>query len=221
MKSHFRFSLADLFNPEKSFEGDYTNDALLFFQTMRATGERFGAGMVLDVLRGSTARKILDRKFEQLDCHGCGSHRSIEWWKSLFDVLRCHPGGYITEEKTKEGFSIYRLGVAARSLLTQHKIDASKVSPVKLVPTPAMIAASEKGMTSRVPSERRDAFSISAPIGRFGGDQKMTKLYQYLVQLREEEAKRRGIPPYLVFETSVLESLARIRPTSEQNFRGL
>ena len=48
----------------------------------------------------------------------------------------------------------------------------------------------------------------------------MTKLYQFVIQLREEEAKRRGVPPYLIFETGVLEKLARIRPTSEEAFRG-
>ena len=89
-----------------------------------------------------------------------------------------------------------------------------------LIPSPAMINTAEKGMTSRNDREKRDAMSMSAPIGRFGGDQKMTKLYQFLIQLREEEAKRRGVPPYMVFETGVLEKLARIRPTSEEAFRG-
>ena len=68
---------------EKKEPADITIPAQMFLSCVKRTGERFGAGHVIDVLRGSNARKILTFGHESLSTYGIGTAYSAGQWRHL------------------------------------------------------------------------------------------------------------------------------------------
>jgi len=64
-------------------EVDYTIPAQMFLSCVKRTGERFGAAYVIDVLRGSTAERVLKFRHNQLSTWGIGKDRSKEEWNYI------------------------------------------------------------------------------------------------------------------------------------------
>jgi len=62
---------------------DITIAAQKFLSCVKRTGERFGAGHVIDVLRGSQAKKILSLGHQQLSTYGIGEEHSKKQWFHL------------------------------------------------------------------------------------------------------------------------------------------
>lgn len=46
-------------------------------------GERYGAGYVIDILRGSRAERVLERNHDELSVYGIGRQRTVEEWRVL------------------------------------------------------------------------------------------------------------------------------------------
>ena len=51
------------------------------------TGQRFGAGHVIDVLRGGNTQKVRSFSHDALPTHGVGAGRSKKAWKSIVRQL--------------------------------------------------------------------------------------------------------------------------------------
>ncbi len=64
-------------------EVDLTVPAQKFLSCIVRTGERFGSTHVIDVLRGSQAKKILSRGHQNLSTYGIGQDFSAAAWKEL------------------------------------------------------------------------------------------------------------------------------------------
>jgi ATP-dependent DNA helicase RecQ len=60
-----------------------TIPAQMFLSCVKRTGERFGAGHLVDILRGSRSRKIQDFNHQVLSTYGIGKHFSKEVWMKL------------------------------------------------------------------------------------------------------------------------------------------
>jgi ATP-dependent DNA helicase RecQ len=88
---------------------DVTVPAQKFLSCVKRTGERFGASYVINVLRGSQAKEVLNRKHDQLSTYGIGRDISARDWRVLADqfvaqglltrdpeygTLRLTPAGY-------------------------------------------------------------------------------------------------------------------------------
>jgi ATP-dependent DNA helicase RecQ len=63
---------------------DITIPAQMFLSCVKRTGERFGAGHIVDVLRGSKSQKILKFAHEKLSTYGIGTMYSARQWRHLF-----------------------------------------------------------------------------------------------------------------------------------------
>lgn len=59
---------------------DITISAQKFFSCVTRTGERFGAGHIIDVLRGSKAKKVLGLGHDKLSTYGIGEEHSKKEW---------------------------------------------------------------------------------------------------------------------------------------------
>jgi ATP-dependent DNA helicase RecQ len=66
---------------------DITIPAQMFLSCVKRTGERFGAGHLVDVLRGSQSRKVLNFGHEKLSTYGIGTMYSAKQWRHLFRQL--------------------------------------------------------------------------------------------------------------------------------------
>jgi superfamily II DNA helicase RecQ len=68
---------------------DFISEAKLVLETIRATGNVYGATMICDVIRGSNGSKVVTR-FGKLSTYGKGVGRKVEWWKKLISMLTNH-----------------------------------------------------------------------------------------------------------------------------------
>lgn len=68
---------------EKKIPVDLTIPAQKFLSCVKRTGEMFGAGHVIDILRGSKAQKIIRFKHDQLSTYGIGKEFSKQQWFHL------------------------------------------------------------------------------------------------------------------------------------------
>jgi ATP-dependent DNA helicase RecQ len=66
---------------------DITVPAQMFLSCVKRTGENFGAGQVIDILRGSQSQKVLKFGHEKLSTHGIGKMYSVRQWRHLFRQL--------------------------------------------------------------------------------------------------------------------------------------
>ena len=73
-------------NPEKEKE-TITVEAQKLLSAIFRTGQRFGMHYVVDVLRGSTEKRILDNAHETLSVYGIGKERSKQQWLAIGERL--------------------------------------------------------------------------------------------------------------------------------------
>ena len=71
---------------EKEYQ-DITVEAQKFLSTVLRCEERFGQAYIIDVLRGSNAKRILDFGHDKLSVHGIGQDLTKEQWGSISDTL--------------------------------------------------------------------------------------------------------------------------------------
>ncbi|MBP8947896.1 MAG: HRDC domain-containing protein, partial [Candidatus Promineofilum sp.] len=75
--------LCDNCTADKSEHVDLTVAAQKFLSCVKRTGEIFGAGHVIDVLRGSKAAAVLSRGHERLSTYNIGGEYSRKEWQQL------------------------------------------------------------------------------------------------------------------------------------------
>jgi ATP-dependent DNA helicase RecQ len=83
-------------NAEPPTLEDITIPAQKFLSCVKRTGERFGAGHVVDVLLGSKNEKVLRYEHEKLSTHGIGKELTQKQWMHLARQL-AHMG-YLNQE---------------------------------------------------------------------------------------------------------------------------
>ncbi len=69
---------------EKKDLADITIPAQMFLSCVKRTGELFGAGHVIDVLRGSQSQKVKKFEHETLSTYGIGTMYLAKQWQHLF-----------------------------------------------------------------------------------------------------------------------------------------
>ncbi|MDZ7700201.1 MAG: RecQ family ATP-dependent DNA helicase [Deltaproteobacteria bacterium] len=62
---------------------DITISAQKFLSCVKRTGERFGAGHIIDVLRGSQAKRVMELRHDRLSTYGVGQEYSKKQWVQL------------------------------------------------------------------------------------------------------------------------------------------
>lgn len=67
----------------QSHNDDITVPAQMFLSCIKRTGERFGAGHIIDILRGSNSKKITETGHKELSTYGIGREYSKDVWQSL------------------------------------------------------------------------------------------------------------------------------------------
>jgi ATP-dependent DNA helicase RecQ len=159
-----------------------------------ATGERFGADYVTDVLRGADTVRIVRLRHNRLDAYGqLRQHpkQVVRNWIAQLEAQGClarEGDEYPTLAMTEQG---------RRALRGEEAVTLTK--------TVARLPRTARPVRSVVPS---------AP----GGETSDEELFEALRVLRRTMAEERGIPPYLIFSDASLREMARERPTTEEAF---
>lgn len=121
-------------NQEKS---DLTVPAQKFLSCVHRTGQRFGAGYVVDVLRGSNAEKVLQNQHNLLSTYNIGNEFSKKQWMALSRQLI--QKGFLRQDEqfgslrlTSQAGEVLKGNVPFFALLQQQSTASSKVSQSKV-----------------------------------------------------------------------------------------
>ncbi|MBN1602081.1 MAG: DNA helicase RecQ [Chitinispirillaceae bacterium] len=100
---------------------DITSDACIVLNAIAATGQRFGAGHIIDVIRGSEKKRVLELGHNQLEIYGKGKHLVNDRVRALFDNLFYND----LIVRTDDEFSVLKLTHQSKAVLNgERKVEA-------------------------------------------------------------------------------------------------
>lgn len=172
---------------------EYTIPAQKFLSCMIRTGEMFGKTYIIDVLRGSKQKKILENNHQEVSTYGIGK----EWGKAQWDQLArlLIRQDYILKND-KGGL---RLTENGREVLNGNK----RVFGL-LDRTSAVIGNEAAGRTTSDVETKYDE-----------------KLFDILREKRKELADVKGIPPTSIFSDTTLMEMSYYYPMSKGTLSNL
>ncbi len=181
---------------------DATVPAQKALSAVYRTGQRFGSGHVIDVLRGEETERVLSLDHHRLSTFGVGAEMDDKQWRSVFRQLLA--AGLL--EADAEGYGTLRLTAASRVVL-------SGGQRVKL---------REDARPERAAGRRRDSQrAAGSGSGSLGIEAYEQPLWDELRALRTRLAKQQGVPPYVVFHDATLLAMLRALPADEDELAGI
>lgn len=180
--------------PVESFDGTVAAQQAL--SCVYRTGQRFGAGHVIDVLVGSDTERIRHLDHDKLSTFGIGRDRSRDEWRSIFRQLVAL--GLLVVDV--EGHGGLHLGEECRAVLRgERRIEL------------------RRDETRRRGAKANRAEATRAIFEHPEDD----RLFHALRACRAELARQQGVPPYVIFHDSTLAEMARLRPRDRRAFATL
>ncbi len=164
----------------------------------RERGQAFGAGHLIDILRGASTDRIRQQGHDNVATYGLGADLSDQDWRSVIrqllarGVIAAH-GEYGVLAVGEEGAAVLR-GEAAVPL----RRDVLGRGGATRAKTPRRA----QGATDAVADADRD-------------------LFEALRAWRAGVAKEQGVPAYIVFGDATLRALAERRPASVTDLEGI
>lgn len=160
------------------------------------TGQRFGAGHMIDVLLGKETERTQHFGHTQLSVFGCGKDLKEKQWYSVFRQLAA--ADYLTIDS--EAFGAFKLNDNSWAVLKQGQKVLQREDPV----------------THRESRKaKKDRLKTSL------GNSQENSIFEVLRGLRLELAREQKVPPYVVFHDSVLHEMASRRPNTLEEFSRL
>jgi ATP-dependent DNA helicase RecQ len=181
--------------PPVSFDGTVPVQKLL--SAVYRVDQRFAAGHVIEVLRGVETERIKTWHHDSLSVFGIGADRSEQEWRAILRQVIAL--GLVTVDH--EQYSSLKLTDAARPVLKGgQKVQLRQYQkPVKQKrPTTA-----SKGYVESDLSPREQA------------------IFDKLRWWRVETARAHNVPAYVIFVDATLREIAKARPTSLAELRGV
>ena len=157
-------------------------------------GQRFGAGHLIDVLRGKVTDKVSQYRHEKLSTFGIGADVSEQQWRSVLRQLIA-----LGHVRTEGEYNTLELTPTARHVL-RGEVDM-------LLRQPSDAPKRGKGRVVRAggKAERLAPVALDA-----GGTERFAALKAW----RAEVAREHNLPAYVVFHDATLAEMARAKPTS-------
>jgi ATP-dependent DNA helicase RecQ len=171
-------------NPPKTW--DATEDAQKLLSNIYRTGQRFGSGHVIDVLRGKETAKVNQFGHQALSTYGIGAQRTDKQWRSIIRQLLVQNFLLVNDEL----YGAIQLTEKARQILKGE----------------TKIFLREELSTIKSVRERRRPAEISEQ------DQ---DLWEALKAKRKELADDLGVPPFHIFHDATLMEMMQSMPASD------
>jgi ATP-dependent DNA helicase RecQ len=183
-------------------EADLTTEAYKLLSCVKRTGERYGAGHVIDVLTGSRNERVLGLGHAELSTWGIGKEWTKAQWNDLTRQLIAK--GYLDKD---EDFGVLSLTPLALDTFRDRL-------PVRAVPPPAGRAGKKGGASPQAPS------AGGAPGADPAGSPE-ARLEESLRALRRRLAGEAGVPPYVIFSDRSLYDLVAKKPRTKEELLGV
>jgi ATP-dependent DNA helicase RecQ len=182
--------------PVETWDG--TEAAIKALAAVYRTGERFGAGHLIDVLLGNENERTNRFGHVNMPVFGAGKDIPAKTWQSVYRQLLA--AGLVRVDH--DAFGALKLEPDARAVFKRER----QVLFRKDRPT--------KGKASKNLSVR----STAARSALEGSDM---ELFEALRAVRTAIAKQQSVPPYVVFPDTTLVALATERPASRKALLGI
>jgi ATP-dependent DNA helicase RecQ len=179
--------------PPETWDG--TEAAQKALSVVFRTGQRFGAGHLIDVLRGSAAGRVAELGHDRLPTYGVGADLDATTWRSVFRQLVA--AGYLDVDS--DGFGTLRLAPAARPVL---KGEARVALRRDLAPKRARGARRSRGGDAMA-----DLQAVRTPL-----DGEALARFERLRAWRSERAREQNLPAYIIFHDATLQDIAAANP---------
>ncbi|ACU98277.1 DNA helicase RecQ [Saccharomonospora viridis] len=180
-------------SPPESWDGTVAAQKLLstVVRLRRERGQKFGAGQVVDILRGKHTPKVTQHRHDELSVFGVGSDLSEVEWRGVVRQLLAQgllavEGDYGTLVTTEASDEVLYRGRTVRM----------RRDPNRLA----------------VRSSRATAKSAAAPSVELDGE--AAALFEQLRAWRATTARSQGVPAYVVFHDATLRQIASLRPAT-------
>ena len=161
----------------------------------RERGQAFGAGHLIDILRGSSTDRIRQQGHDALSTYGLGADLSEQDWRSVIRQLLAR--GILVPQGE---YGTLALGEPASAVLRGE--------------APVPLRRDVMGRTGGATRVRKAAASDSL-------DAADRPLFEALREWRASVAKELGVPAYIVFGDATLRALAEHRPASLGDLDGV
>ena len=176
---------------EKPLVVDYTSEAKLVIQTIKLTGQFFGATHIVDVLRGSETAKIKARGHDKLETFCSMPHFPKTFISSLIRLL-------VAFGALKIDFAKY--GALAISDIANKIYEGNTpFEAKKIVVGQEKVKSKASTVREEVKIENQD-------------------LLQILKNLRLDLATEKKVPAYVIFPDKTLHQMANTKPTTREDF---
>jgi ATP-dependent DNA helicase RecQ len=181
-------------NPPRVWDGTVAAQQAL--SCVYRTGQRFGAGHVVDVLLGRETERVSQLGHDRLSTFGIGKDRDERQWRAVFRQLVAL--GHLWADS--EAFGALKLTPSSRQVLKGE-------TSVMLREQAARPARAGRGR-KRAAREAGTAAPDSA-------------LLLALRAWRLGVARDHGVPAFVVFHDGTLETIAALRPKTREALRGV
>jgi len=168
--------------PAESWDG--TEAAIKALAAIYRTGQRFGAGHIVDVLVGRETDKVLANGHHTQPVFGQGEELDAKGWQSVLRQLTTL--GLVTVDTA--GFGGLRLGEGARAVFRRERV---------------VMLRKDRRVATKAALGR--AVELPAPAAA---------LFETLRGERARLARAQGVPPYVIFHDTTLRAMALARPQS-------
>jgi len=169
--------------PAETWDG--TAAAIKVLAAIYRTGQRFGAGHIIDVLLGRETEKVLANSHQTQPVFGQGKELDAKSWQSVVRQLTAM--GLINVDT--ESFGSLRLAEAARPVFRHERVVTLRKDQ------------------SRKASDVRRSLSKAAALPEHA-----EPLFEALRGERSRLAQKQGVPPYVIFHDATLRAMAMAKP---------
>jgi ATP-dependent DNA helicase RecQ len=173
---------------------DATEAAQKALSCVYRTGQRFGAGYLIDVLLGKDNERIQAQGHDHLSVHGIGTGLDARQWRGVFRQLIAR--GLLSPEL--EGYGSLRLTAAAHPVLRGDETVHLRQEPDR---------------AQRRASRRADASGSRRSLDIAPHEE---PLWNALRDTRAKLAKEQGVPAYVIFHDATLYAMLRERPADRE-----
>ncbi len=183
--------------PPDTFDGLVPAQKLLstIVRLQRERGQAYGAGQLIDILRGARTARITQLRHDELATFGIGSDLSDQDWRSVVRQLLAR------EVLIAQGeYGTLGLGEAAGGVLRGE--------------TPVPLRRDVLGRAGGSTRVRKAAASDAL-------DASDRPLFEALREWRAQTAREQGVPAYVVFGDATLRALAEHRPAAADELDGI
>jgi ATP-dependent DNA helicase RecQ len=170
---------------------DATTDAQKIMSAIYRTKQMYGAGHVIDVVRGSGSAKVFERKHHELSVYGIGKDRPKEHWDIILRQLMNL--NYISIKDWE--YRSLCLNKKSLDILTGGKKLELRKQKLALTKTDKKVASKIK----EAQHDRHDLFSE-------------------LRKLRNTLAEEKKLPSYVIFNDKSLHDMCNLLPRNDDEF---